>query len=191
MHVPDLTNFYKNAATTIHDHNVKVGWWDDPDECLYQKLMLVVTEISEATEGARKDLMDTHLTERKMEEVEYADAMIRILDLAGKLDWEYSNDDTAHPYCIPTNSIGHQQLGIAATIVTLADSLRLYQANKNRRILKLIVDGDYSSVIHSIVKVASNRNCDLFGAMIDKTEYNALRADHKRENRAEANGKKF
>ena len=36
-------------------------------------------------EGDRKNLMDDHLPHRKMIEVELADAVIRIGDLAGKL----------------------------------------------------------------------------------------------------------
>lgn len=47
--------------------------------------MLVVTEIAEATEGYRKNLMDDKLPHRTMVEVELADALIRILDLAGAL----------------------------------------------------------------------------------------------------------
>jgi len=39
--------------------------------------------ISEAIEGARKNIMDDHLPDRKMEEVELADALIRIFDYAG------------------------------------------------------------------------------------------------------------
>lgn len=48
------------------------------------KLMLIVSEIAEAMEGHRKNLMDDHLKTRKMYEVELADAVIRIFDLAGK-----------------------------------------------------------------------------------------------------------
>ncbi len=53
-----------------------------------QKLCLIHSEISEAMEGHRKGLMDDKLPHRTMLEVELADAMIRILDLAGamKLD---------------------------------------------------------------------------------------------------------
>jgi NTP pyrophosphatase (non-canonical NTP hydrolase) len=40
----------------------------------------MVSEISEAMEGARKDLMDDKLPHRKMEEVELADLLIRLLD---------------------------------------------------------------------------------------------------------------
>lgn len=46
-------------------------------------LMLIVSEIAEAMEGVRKGLMDDKLPERTMEEVELADALIRIFDYAG------------------------------------------------------------------------------------------------------------
>lgn len=49
-------------------------------------LMLTVSELAEAMEGDRKDLMDDHLPHRKMLEVELADAAIRLFDLAGKHD---------------------------------------------------------------------------------------------------------
>jgi NTP pyrophosphatase (non-canonical NTP hydrolase) len=46
-------------------------------------LCLVHSEISEAMEGARKNLQDDKLPHRKMLEVEMADAMIRMFDIAG------------------------------------------------------------------------------------------------------------
>ncbi len=67
----------------IYNQNVEAGWHSKPREtgtCL----MLIVSEIAEAMEGDRKNLMDDHLPERKMIEVELADAVIRILDLAGR-----------------------------------------------------------------------------------------------------------
>ena len=45
-------------------------------------MCLIHSEISEAMEGARKGLMDNHLKHRSMMEVELADAIIRIFDLA-------------------------------------------------------------------------------------------------------------
>jgi len=63
-----------------HAQAKNAGWHDKPREtgtCL----MLVV---SEAMEGDRKNLMDDHLPNRKMFEVELADAVIRIFDLAGR-----------------------------------------------------------------------------------------------------------
>jgi uncharacterized protein YihD (DUF1040 family) len=67
----------------------EAGWWKGVDISnelvVATKLCLVHSEVSEAMEGARKDLMDDHLPHRKMLEVELADAVIRIMDLAGAL----------------------------------------------------------------------------------------------------------
>lgn len=51
-----------------------------------QKLCLTHSEVSEAMEGHRKNLMDDKLPHRKMIEVELADAVIRIMDTAGALN---------------------------------------------------------------------------------------------------------
>ena len=63
------------------------GWWDgvDVNDVVTTKLVLIHGEVSEAMEGFRKDLMDDHLPHRKNMEVEMADAVIRIFDLAGAL----------------------------------------------------------------------------------------------------------
>ena len=65
----------------------EAGWWDnrnlDDPQTIPTYLCLVHSELSEAMEGARKNRMDDHLPHRKAFEVELADAMIRILDLAG------------------------------------------------------------------------------------------------------------
>lgn len=75
-----------------HHLSKEAGWWADvprpnvPVPEINTKLLLIVTEIAEATEGVRKDLMDDKLPHRKMVEVELADALIRICDLAGAMD---------------------------------------------------------------------------------------------------------
>ena len=62
------------------------GWWETTTERdVPRLLMLIVSEVAEAMEGDRKNLMDDHLPERKMLEVELADAVICIFDMAGGL----------------------------------------------------------------------------------------------------------
>jgi NTP pyrophosphatase (non-canonical NTP hydrolase) len=113
-------------SATIHERNVKAGWWSDLDtgEDTHETrnkgelLMLFVTEIAEMYEGIRKNLPDSHLPHRSAEEVEAADLLIRVFDYAGA------------------------------------------------------------------------RRLDLTGAVLEKLEYNAHRADHKPENRRGIHGKK-
>lgn len=72
----------------IHHQNVKAGWWSDVatgkpiSRNMGELLCLVHSEISEAMEGHRKGLQDDKLPHRRMFEVELADAVIRILDIA-------------------------------------------------------------------------------------------------------------
>jgi hypothetical protein len=90
-----------------HSASVAAGWWhhaetgldlkrviNDPaspiERLLAQnlvptKLCLTHSELSEGMEGYRKGLMDDKLPHRRMLEVELADAVIRIADLAGAL----------------------------------------------------------------------------------------------------------
>lgn len=75
-----------------HKASLTAGWWRDSDtfdpHIVPTKLMLIVTEIAEAMEGDRKALMDDKLPHRTMMEVELADAVIRIADLAGWLGYD-------------------------------------------------------------------------------------------------------
>lgn len=95
--------------TVCHGASKDAGWWQHKAEghtydliriihapltplekllsgaLVAQKLCLSHSEVSEAMEGHRKGLMDDKLPHRPMIEVELADAVIRICDLAGAL----------------------------------------------------------------------------------------------------------
>lgn len=83
------SNYLNNLSASIHEDNVKAGWWTDlatglkKERNVGELLCLVHSEVSEALEGYRKDLMDDKLPHRKAFEVELADALIRIFDIAG------------------------------------------------------------------------------------------------------------
>lgn len=73
-----------------YQSSVRAGWWEgiDPIEDVHvvpAKLCLIHSEISEAMEGHRKGLTDDKLPHRSMLEVELADVVIRVGDLAGRL----------------------------------------------------------------------------------------------------------
>lgn len=115
------------VVDVCHKASFDAGWWIDKEGydtrtntmCFSQKLMLIVSEIAEAMEGDRKGLPDDKLPHRDMREVELADAVIRIYDLAGAY------------------------------------------------------------------------NMDLGGAIVEKLAFNAIRPDHKKENRDASGGKAY
>jgi hypothetical protein len=78
-----------HAVEICHALAKTAGWWKDPKTSLDilrpvpELLCLIHSEVSEALEGYRKDLMDDKVPHRKMLEVELADTVIRIFDMAG------------------------------------------------------------------------------------------------------------
>ena len=86
---PSIKHYLQVAGEAIHHHNDK--WWRDLktgqriERNVAELLCLIHSEISEAMEGHRKNLMDDKLPQRQMLEVELADAVIRILDLGAGL----------------------------------------------------------------------------------------------------------
>jgi NTP pyrophosphatase (non-canonical NTP hydrolase) len=82
------------AIEECHSAAVRGGWWNDihTGEQLFRNrgelLCLIHSEISEAMEGERKNLMDDKLPHRRMAEVELADAVIRIFDYAGAFGYD-------------------------------------------------------------------------------------------------------
>lgn len=104
----------------FHGKSKAAGWWEEDGRDLTTdkyvhatKLMLVVTELAEAMEGLRKGLMDDKLPHRKMGEVELADALIRICDLAGCLGYDLGGavvEKDAYNTVRPDHQTGNRML---------------------------------------------------------------------------------
>jgi hypothetical protein len=85
-------NAYNSLAAVVHIDNAKKGFWPkggrvgglpaaaEGERNVGEMLMLAVTELSEALEAHRKNLMDDKLPHHKGMTVEIADAIIRLMD---------------------------------------------------------------------------------------------------------------
>jgi len=90
----DALAYAQNAARyltqlSVYIHELNDKWWRDIntgeriERNKGELIALIHSELSEALEGVRKDVQDEKLPHRKAEEVELADALIRIFDYAG------------------------------------------------------------------------------------------------------------
>ncbi len=100
MNLTELSNHF-------HKISRETGWWMDIDIEYYKtgrdarpsemhlliaaKFALIHSEVSEAFEGYRRASADDHLPYRLSVEVELADVLIRVFDLAGALHLDLDN----------------------------------------------------------------------------------------------------
>lgn len=162
-------------------------WWHDPatgkrlERNLDEMLMLVVSEVAEAMEGERKSLMDTHLPDRPMAEVELADVIIRLADIAGQRALDLESDfedlrDIDDLIVCPDNK-GQALFGIVGALTAISDDTNLSAC--------------IASAWLMTEKYCRKHGYDLWGAVAAKNEYNKHRADHKPAARLAAGGKKW
>jgi hypothetical protein len=176
--IPDLNSL----AAEIHQQNVDAGWWDEhlPDnkaDRYEDAMMLVVTELSEATEGARKDLMDDKLPAEKMFDVEMADAMIRLLDLAGayKVDLDFVEG------AVPNARAAMKYFKTPLQHIRCAVRMSCLARKENA----------ITSTIEAVIAIADTYDVDLWRLVAEKRAFNRTRKDHTREARAAEGGKKW
>lgn len=164
----------------IHNQNKSVGWWDEVRPfvafaCLFR------SELSEAMEGDRKNLMDDKLPDYEMFWVEVADYVIRCMDWLGYLDYQSYHLVSFHDFETRLHFLDEMfnQVSTASEIV-----------RDDKRCGSQALDVIAKSVF-SCFDYADNCNIDLEEIITKKVAYNLTRADHKRENRAAKNGKKY
>lgn len=166
-------------------HTANAKWWVNIDtgEPLNRNkkelLMLIISELAEAMEGERKNLMDDKLPHRKMAEVEMADAFIRICDFSAGFKVqlrEYYGEEQ-----LRVQNKAEMIFQITAVIAKIdTDNCT---AESLSRLL--------SEAISMIRGYCKRFGYDLEGAYAEKMAYNATRIDHTHEARRIAGGKQF
>jgi len=80
-------------ADMVHANARDKGFWDGDEHNIPEKLALIHSEISEALEAWRTDKLasDKHIPDYPNFDVELADAVIRIFDLAAYLHIDIGN----------------------------------------------------------------------------------------------------
>ena len=80
-------NHFASMSGSIHDNAAVHGWWDEPRED-GTLIALIMSEAAEALEALRKgNKPDEHCPQFSGAEVELADVIIRIMDMAEARGW--------------------------------------------------------------------------------------------------------
>lgn len=191
----------KVLQDAIYNHNVKAGWWDEPVRPDGTTIALIHSEITEAWEGFASDIQDHHLPQYKNAVVELADAAIRIYDFFGHKKWDvekaldavYRLGAEEHVCDFEYQVMSEYFLTLHSHVSAALEGVRKNQIMQIGEATEDVLDiaaFELANALHMIYA------CRLWGwplveALGDKRAYNANRADHKRENRAKDNGKKF
>jgi hypothetical protein len=169
-------------------HRQHRNWWIDLDTGRLKRrnkgelLMLTITELAEAVEGVRRGLMDDKLPHRMMEEVELADAAIRLFDYAGGYGIPLATPPPFARYFAEHDNKAERLLGLAGSVW---EAYRHSFGEMDFQVLYL------SQCFAAIQTYCFDFGLDLRGAMEEKLKYNKTRKDHKLEQRKKDGGKKF
>lgn len=191
MPISGLPLDLKALAADIHISNIRMGWWKTDTETgrtlsrnVGELLALVHSEISEADDGFTFSLMDDKLPHRRMGEVELADTAIRVLDMLGFYDADWTVHIEVTTPAMPTYAYWPDWCRAMHRYTTRA--LEGFRKGSRADGCRHLLD-----LLWTIHFAAIQFECDLTGAIVEKRAFNANRADHKPENRTAVGGKQF
>lgn len=157
----------------IHEQNVEKGWWKSP-RCFSTMTNLFISENSEALEGDRRNLMDDKLKHYPMRVVEIADMCIRVFDYLGSVKYDEYIGTVDSKY-----APGDFQWNLALATHYLSQAWLEYGRK------------DYTGEVEFLLNQAINTGFTMIRDMgydpieiiLEKHDFNAVRHDHKLENR--------
>lgn len=177
---PFDTDILKQLIIDIHQDNVDMGWWELPRD-IHTFACLFNSELAEATEGIRKNLMDDKLPHYENAPVEMADFIIRLMDYLG---YVYKDDLDALEARI---DLGVRLLGAPKDSDSLSTQFIMGFYNSISEFVTS-TDKDHASSILLVSIIRCLKGLHDFGYPImeiiqAKRDFNKGRADHKLENR--------
>jgi len=184
---------YAAFANITHGASRKAGWYNHPNGTPKERnraemLALMHSEISEAWTGFNTDARDDHLPHRRNVEVEIGDYLIRHGDFAG---FQRIGDDVDNVLLAITD---HDSWRLKSAAVLFNElhvlTSQVLEAIRKDRIEPMVI-AMAASVRLAVYLAQVVRADDLGGAIIEKIDFNAIRADHKLEARGESGGKNF
>ncbi|UUW39237.1 hypothetical protein [Vibrio phage Artemius] len=159
----------------IHEQNVEKGWWNEP-RCFSTMTNLFISENSEALEGDRRNLMDDKLPNYPMRVVEIADMCIRVFDYLGSVC------NTEFVENLPQRYYRNEdfQWNLSMCSKQLTDAWFDNECLLAKR-------ASYCKPLHHAIAIGfqmiREMGYDPIEIILEKHDFNAVRHDHKLENR--------
>jgi NTP pyrophosphatase (non-canonical NTP hydrolase) len=175
---------WHNDLETGEPRNLTQNW-----QMFLTRITLAHSELSEAMEGHRKSQMDDKLPHLPMVQVEIADAVIRVHDLAGCMGLRLE-DATIRDFTITMDSPFSVPNHLARLHAFLSEATNIYD-DRGDVDLKEELQFRLRGFTEYAFALANSMQFDLMDVIWQKMTFNASRADHKAGARKAAGGKAY
>lgn len=178
-----------DLISRCHEASVNGGWYTNLETGLPlernigEMMVLIHSEVSEAYYAWINDDMDDKLPHRLGVEVELADTLIRVFDLAGYLSMTLDQHKSPYLPGFSGKMNTNEKFNIIHYIVS--SSYENYRKSD-----ALGMENELTAVVSVIYEMADDLNLNIDHAIEEKLIFNANRADHKIENRKKPGGKR-